>query len=762
MGSGVGAQVILNNSVSPKYPFSYAETPGGMLLLANGIDPMQKWDGLSPGMEPAGIIPPATAPALAGIDYGPITGKLAAYVRFLDDHGNCSDLSPISNLLNAGTDGNIDRIDYDPETGVATVTSYQHTLTGILTVLISGVEGMPLANGLWSVTVVTEHTFIINSLVITSGAYTQGGTWSTGVASLVYSAVPIPTQTKVVRRQILRSLSGTIETLYVDIDTTDITSHSFGSARGDNELSGGTPVPLTYGAADLPYANSNGVPPTHKSVVIAHKDRLFAAVDVSYSDGHAEVAFNTTLVQGVQTAWKSTMVGRLFYFAGCQNTYEITSINEATQQATIATPYMDMPAPYLTYTIKPQPGEARLIYYSEPGLPESWPAHNALAVPKDEDDLVGLMSLGQYIYVIEKRRIYRFTFQSDPAEGMLFLVASRGALTNRSLVNTDQGVFLLDEIGCHLFDGEKTTSISDTIQNVFQADGTSNVAIDWSRSSRLWHAAWDPIRTQMRFFVQMQNFGSLVHGLSYNYTTQRWWLEEFPTPIFCSGNATIGARRSIVGTKARRILCLSQGNYDGVIGTEWLTGTCTSAAADSLADTNALFGDLEGVSVTITSGTGVGQTMLIATNTTTELLVVGQWSVIPDVSSTYQVGGIPWEWRTGWFRYLDEEYSNNRDVDLTFIPTTIAGNINIQLYYDHSPTPRIWNRTITQDGVTTTDGSPLITINLEGAVGWARQRLAGHGDLYAFNDRFVSVDLSGVQAGQPVRISQLVIEGVED
>ncbi len=762
MGSGVGAQVVLNGSVNPQFPFSYAETPGGMLLLANGIDPMQKWDGLSPTMEPAGIIPPAAAPALAGLNYGSITGFLVAYVRFLDDYGNCSNLSPISNILAAGFDGNIDQVNYNSTSGQVTVTSFQHGLTGTQTILISGVNGLTLVNGQWSVTVVDANTFTISGLVITSGQYTDGGYWTQGVASLVYSDVPTPVDGKVVRRQILRNLSGNLETLYVDIDTNDITSTVFGSAQQDDVLSGGTPVPLTYGDADLPFANANGVPPSHKTVIASHKGSIFAAADASYSVGHAQVAFNSVVVQGVQTAWQTTMVGRLFYFDGAQNTYEIAAVNEATQQATLSTPFVDNPSPYCLYTIRPNPGERRLIYYSEPGLPESWPAYNAIAVPEDEDQIIGIVSLGQYLYIIENRHIYRLTYQSDPASGMTFLVSHRGALSNRSYAETDQGMFMMDEVGVHLFDGEHSEPISAEIQNVFQGDGTSNLAIDWNQDQSLWHAAWDPIRTMVRFFVQMQGYDSMVHGICYNYMTKRWWIEQYPTAILCSANATIGARRCLVGTEARRVLCLSEGNYDGVDGSGWLTGTCTSATSTTLTDTAASFEDVEGVSLTITAGTGVGQTAMVATNSDTTLTIVGEWGTTPDSTSVYQIAGIPWEWRTGWFRYLDEEESNSRDVDLTFKPLTIPGNIQIQLYYDHSSEPRVWNRTISQDGVSTVDGSPLITVDLEGAVGWARQRLTGHGDAYAFNDRFISVDLSGVQAGQAVRVSQLVIDGVED
>jgi hypothetical protein len=60
--------------------------------------------------------------------------------------------------------------------------------------------------------------------------------------------------------------------------------------------------------------------------------------------------------------------------------------------------------------------------------------------------------------------------------------------------------------------------------------------------------------------------GRAAHAICYNYRQKRYWIEEYPTPISASCVATIGYRRSLAGTEARRVLCLAEGALDGVEG----------------------------------------------------------------------------------------------------------------------------------------------------------------------------------------------------
>jgi hypothetical protein len=751
----------LRSKISGGFPFSYAETPGGLLLLANGIDPMLKWDGLAQAAAPAGVKAPVAAMELGGSGLGYITGKIVAYQRFIDVDGNASDLSPVSNLMDAGADGLIQDVDFNRETGLVTIRSNGHGLSGVQAVAIDGVFGIPLANGRWNVTVVDEDTFTINDLSITSGLYDVGGVWTMGVETVLYGAVPVPTEEKVVRRQILRNLSGSAESLYVDIDTTDLVSTVFMSRVDDAALSDGVALPLTHGEDDLPYASRNGIPPSHKRVIASHKGRIYATADAEYSAGHAEVAFNQTLVKGVGTAWRKTFIGRLMYFVGATSPYGITDVDEDAQVVTLDRPFFDAPRPFCRYTIKPEPGERRLVYYSEAGLAESWPAYNALAVPETNDEIVGLLSLGQYLYIVERRHLHRLTFQGDPQDGYTFLSATRGSLSNRTYAVADNVVYFLDEIGIHRFDGQESTPISQPIQNLFQPYGTEDVEVDWTADQSLWHAALDPIADTIRWFVNMVGRQGLVDAICYNYRTDRWWIEQYPTAVTSNTNTTMGARRSLVGTDARRILCLGNGVYDGVDDSGTLRGTVETADATTITDSLASFKAVEGAPITIVEGTGRDQTRVIARATETTIEVVQPWDVIPDATSIYQVGGIPWKWRSGWFRYIDHEEDMSRDVEVVFKPTPLATTLDFQLYFDHESEPRKWDRDLVQDGVETRRDESRIMVELNTSRGWAVQRICGHGGTYSMGDHFVSVEMSGVQAGSPVRVSQVVLNDVE-
>lgn len=77
-------------------PSSFIETADGTVLIANGIDPVLRWNGETAQAVPAGVVAPTEAISLAGSGVGTITGSYYAFVRFIDRDGNPSNLSPVS------------------------------------------------------------------------------------------------------------------------------------------------------------------------------------------------------------------------------------------------------------------------------------------------------------------------------------------------------------------------------------------------------------------------------------------------------------------------------------------------------------------------------------------------------------------------------------------------------------------------------------------------------------------------------------------
>jgi hypothetical protein len=578
----------------------------------------------------------------------------------------------------------------------------------------------------------------------------------------------VPTEPKVVRRQILRNLGGNADVFYVDIDTTDLTSTTLTATRSDEDLAAQEAVPL-MSDQELPLANRFGVPPSHKSVLASHLGRIFAAGDVSYPEGCVTPVFQRNYLQGIGTNWLANFAGRMIYVDGATKPYEIASVDVLNQRAYLTAVYSDATIPFASYTIRPAPAERKLVYYSEPTFAEAWPEWNAFSVPEDADDITGLMTMGSFLYAIERRHIYRVTMQRDPAsDGFLFLSIQRGCLNNRCWVQVENTVYMLDEVGVHAFDGgQETEAISQPIQVLFQQDGLNpGIQVDWTADTTLWHAAHDPVRDTVRWFVQMVGYEGIFHAICYNYRLKRWWVEEYPTAITASATGTLGYRRSLVGTDARRILCLGEGASDYVDEGTATGGAVTSATATSLTDSSARFpANLAGAPVSIVSGTGRGQQRIVGDNTAITLDVVEPWHVIPDATSTYRIGGVHWSWQSGWFEYIDghiDESENPRDVSVVYQPTKQPTTLDMQLYFDHSDEPRVWAVDRDDDGVKVADGSPFIAVNLQtrsSRAGYSIQRMAGHAGVYTLNDHFVSVSLSGVQGGEPVRVFSVTING---
>ena len=163
--------------------------------------------------------------------------------------------------------------------------------------------------------------------------------------------------------------------------------------------------------------------------------------------------------------------------------------------------------------------------------------------------------------------------------------------------------------------------------------------------------------------------------------------------------------------------------------------------------------------MSVVAGTGRGQQRIIADSAADSFTVVRPWEVPLDGSSVIQVGGVNWRWKSGWFEYADDETENPRDVTVVFAPTPGPAAFDAQVYIDHSANPEVWQYGQDRDGVVTTAGDPRITFRMDTPRGYAFQRLSHHDETYAFGDRFVAVELAGVQGEDTVRIFTVAIDG---
>jgi len=88
---------FIHTGLPQTQPVSFAKATNGYVYMASGVDPMVKWDGIKTRSRAVGVAAPATALTLGTSMAGALTGRYTAYCRFIDDDGNVSNLSPISN-----------------------------------------------------------------------------------------------------------------------------------------------------------------------------------------------------------------------------------------------------------------------------------------------------------------------------------------------------------------------------------------------------------------------------------------------------------------------------------------------------------------------------------------------------------------------------------------------------------------------------------------------------------------------------------------
>lgn len=672
-------------------PENYAQTPDGLLLIADGLNSMQVWDGISAATQPAGLIAPTTALTLAASGVGAITGSYLGYVRFLDAAGNLSDLSPVSAVAVAAA-----------------------------------------------------------SLTFT------------------YTNVPIPSgQAKVVRRQLLRNTAGEAATFYVALDTTDLTSTTFAESLTDAQLLAQTAVPLFDGSG-FPLANSNGPPPPFKTVVASHLGRMFAAVERGYTQGGVIVTNGSIFVFGVNTEWTNSFTNRFLYVVGASQPYQIVGTNVLSQFMQLTVPYADPSDQFAAYGIRPAPAERRLVYYSEAGLPQSWPVINAIELTEDGDELTGLMSMSSFLYFVERRHIYRFTFQSDPGQdGFTFLAAVRGCVNNRCWVVVEDTAYMLDEAGIHAFQNGESKPISNPIQTLFLPEGSAT-SINW-QASDLFHASWAPAEEVVRWFVCLSGEYLPRHAICFDYRDERWWIEEFPRPVACSATGTYkGARRVYLGHNGNKTSMLGVSTLDGPDPSAGSTrGRVTSASLYQLTDA---LGNWPGVGligwpVIIVSGRGEGQRRTIYQVVGQTLYVRDPWIILPDATSVYQLGGVPWEYFSSWFRWIaTDEQLEPRRLEALYEPMTKPSTMTLQVFKDFGNAPIVWKMTQSAtkaEGMASTSGSADLIIDMTTPSGFAQQRIDGHKELNVAGFRYLALRLLGVSGDGQQQIYQLSIDGAQ-
>jgi hypothetical protein len=644
------------------------------------------------------------------------------------------------------------------------ITSTAHNLLTGARVKIEGIGGNTGANDTWDITVLTADTFSLDDSTGTA-AYTGGGTWTSGVLTLNYTTVQAATDSRIVRRQVLRNTDGQTDVYYVDIDTTDLSSLSLSSTRTDTELAAQESQAILDEDGGV-LADANTPPPNHKPYLAFHLGHMFYAGHRDYNRGMVQVTNGSATVSGVGTDWVSALEDRYLYVKDAPEPYLISSVDTANQTLTLSSAYLGATNKFGIYGIRASPAERRTVYYSISGKPYSVPATNGVTIPETGDDITGLMVRGSWLYVLEKRHIWKITFaDSIPEDLGLFPASDRGCINQRCFVQVEDRVFMLDEQGVHIFGGPDDLPLSEPIQEIFRPEGTGKWRIDWD-SQDLFHAVHYRPQETIRWFVTMS--GSLWprHALCFSYRLKRWWIEEFTSDISGSCHGRIrDTPFNFLGSEARTVHAMNIGYLDVVNSQNGhVYGTVTDADIMTLTDSLATFGsDLVNATVTITDGRGRGQNRRIVAVSSGILTLDRPWSILPDDESLYQIGGVNWRYKTSWFRYAPNEQNAERRVETVFEPLHRTVTARLKFYHDFMDEADMQALSATsaaKNGVKAVSGEQDLRIDLTKAAGIVQHRYPGHREYSTDGRRFVQLELQGASNDEPVSIYQLSFEGV--
>lgn len=744
-------------------PDTFVRASTGEMFMLNGIDRVISWDGIKPQASISQIETPATKVNMTSISgTGQISGLYYAYTRFVSEDGTPSNLSPLSESYNvASKTGTVSDVS---QTTPLVVESIAHGLANGQYVTITGVGGETKANGSFQIEVIDQDFFtLIGSSA--SSPYTGGGTWSAGVGKIVYTNVPIPTDQKITKRQILRNTHGQVEVFFVDIETENLTAKAFFSDKTDEQLVEREAVPL-YDSDLNPVANGFPEIPNHKPYGATINDRFFIAGAKSYTQGSAKVENGNAYVYGIGTEWKSTFIGRKFFASGSSKIFDIIDLNEGLQRITLKTPYIGKTSYYDSYTISPSYLEKKALYFSEVGEPKKMLTTSGIVVQEDQDEIRGLINLETFLYIFFKNKIYRLTFANSPdTDGAVYPCSyTRGALNQKCIVGKGSAMLAMDRLGVYAFSSNQEQSLSTPISSLFSGQNPY-YNINW-RYSDNFHAIHISSQNTVRWFVVMGAGRYPRHALAFNYETKSWWIEEFSSPVYSScQDFDPSSTTCFLGLSNNRIVRYPSGGLDGINKSQMNPiGEITHSSTHWMRDSSRTFDASSVTNNPIVIRTPSGEVYhRIAKKVSGDKIYFDRPIIKRYESSTYYLGSSTWTFRTGNFRVDGNDRNIVRKAEFVFQPSKVDNKFNAKIYRDREDQPvkfkKPFRKETDQEFSVSESGEYLIG-NFSKSNGSLSQRFDTHRDYSIDGVRYISLEVNGQTSSSPLSMYGVRLEGV--
>lgn len=570
-----------------------------------------------------------------------------------------------------------------------------------------------------------------------------------------WTNIPVTSDSQVVKKQLLRNTAGQAGTFYVVHEMTGA------ALSGTTTYTDNVTDATLFTKEAVVLTDSEGVsqvtrwtmPPRHKAVLAQHLGRVFAAVEIELSKGHAEVTNGSTVVNiwGQPIPW-TMAASRQLYVPGYPAA-DIAAVSTFTQ-IFLSNPWGGTTNKFTNYAIRSVPAYQRTVHWSDTEFLEGWSPLNAVSVPETGGEITGLASMGSYLYVIEDRAIHRFSFQSDPASGTLYIATYRGCVNNRCWVVLDESIMLLlDRKGIYAFDGGSSAEpISQAIQEVFR-DSESPYRINWNHTT-YWHAVHYHDQETVRWFVTMGGGKRPRHALCYHYRLKRWWIEEYAIPIMSGCAATRGLPQVFLGGRSNVVWGISFDSIDGLDAGDGVSGSVVAAGKYDLTAALDFPSEVQSCPIYIVDGTGKGGWNIITAVSGKTLTVKYPWRMRLDTTSRFSVGAIPWQWEGGRYRWVDSEQNARREIHFFHEPLSDEVGAEVAVRSDFSDQAEI-----IYDSEFPAEPKEFFHADLRKTEGYQLLRIDDSRAQRTDGPRIVQVGIKGFRTREHVRIYAVEIDG---
>lgn len=581
--------------------------------------------------------------------------------------------------------------------------------------------------------------------------------------TLTFGSLPVPTDTRVVRRQVLRNTAGQLDVFYVDVDTTDLWSTSLTSTQTDDDLSTNDNVSIFNEDGDS-LIDQWDPPRSDKPLLAVHRSRMFLGGEIVYRRGNAQVTFGSTTVTGTATGWTSQMANRELIVVGQGKRYTISSVDESAQTLTLAEPYRGTTNKFAAYMIRTAPSDRTAVYFSEAGNPDGYIGDN-FQIAEVGDEPTALISAESYLYVAFRESLYRISFSVDPStDGDVSLVTFRGCVNQRAWVKLAGDIFCLDHLGLYKLSDGGVEELANPIRDLFSKQAGGTFKIDWTRQE-FFHACADPENQTIRFYVSLTGPTLPRHAICYSLLMRQFWIEEYPFPIAASALLQTDRDHVLLGGPGQNLLEAGLGYLDGLNDAGYVTSAQVTAASLMSVTCPTLVLPSTGVvgfPIAIVKGRGKGQVRLVNafTASTGKLVVTQPWLVKPDTTSVVQVGAIKWRWKSGWREIMQQ----GGTMELVWAPVPHTAYLTMQIFVDHLSTPETYkiDREFPDQGALSVQkDTDFVLVDLTFDGGYAQYDLRSGYETPSRTGRFIAVELGGFSGQDGVLVHTLFVGGAQ-